>query len=60
MPKYQVDLLTLSCIPVIHYFKALQACLAVVQSTHLIKLNPLTTLMDVYPYAKKGLHTLSI
>ena len=47
MPKYQVDLLTLSCIPVIHYFKALQACLAVVQSTHLIKLNQLTTLMDV-------------
>ena len=60
MPKNQVHLLTMSCIPVIHYFKALWACLGVVQSTHLLKMNQLIALMDLYPYAKKGLHTSSI
>ena len=46
MPKNQVHILTLSCIPMTIYFKALEACLGVVKRPHLIKLNQLIALMD--------------
>ena len=46
IPKSQIHLLALPCIPIIHYFKAL------LEITHLIKLNQFIAPMDVYHYAK--------
>ena len=46
IPKSQIHLLALPCIPIIHYFKAL------LEITHLIKLNHFIAPMDVYHYAK--------
>ena len=55
MPKQiKFIFLTLSCITVIHHFKALYACLGVARSTHLIKLNQIIAPMDLYPYAKSA------
>ena len=34
--------------------------LGVAQSTHLTKLDHIIDLIDLYPYAKKGLHNLSL
>ena len=46
IPKNQIHLLALPCIPIIHYFKVL------LENTHVIKLNQFIVLMDVYHYAK--------
>ena len=46
IPKNQIHLLALPCIPIIHYFKVL------LENTHLIKLNQFIVPMDVYHYAK--------
>ena len=42
-----------------YYLKVLQACLCAVENTHLMKPNQFIASMDVYPYAKKLLHTSS-
>ena len=56
----KIILFTLSHIPIIHYFKVLQASVGAVENTHLIKLNQSITHIDTYPFAKKHLHTLGL